>query len=94
MSANLNGVLVYPNLAHRQTCGPSHAITFDGVTIGTTIKIFTIAAHAVKTLQTDGPRVTWDLKNDAGDPVASGVYVYLITDAAGDKLRGKVAVIK
>jgi hypothetical protein len=32
--------------------------------------------------------------NDSGDKVASGIYVYLITDSQGDKGRGKMAVIR
>jgi hypothetical protein len=34
------------------------------------------------------------LTNDSGDKVGSGIYLYLITDGQGDKVRGKVAVIK
>jgi len=48
----------------------------------------------VKELQTDGPKIVWDLTNNSGDKVASGVYLYLITDSQGDKVQGKVAVIK
>ena len=37
---------------------------------------------------------TWDLANKSGEKVASGIYVYLITDDQGDKTRGKVAILK
>jgi len=69
-------------------------ITFDGFAVGTTIKIFTVSAHEVKELQTDGPKITWDLSDDSGDKVASGIYLYVITDSRGDKVRGKIGVIK
>ena len=41
-----------------------------------------------------GTSASWDLANDKGDKVASGIYVYLITDGQGNKAKGKVAVIK
>ena len=69
-------------------------MTFAGLTIGTPIKIFTVSAHEVKELHTDGPSIPWDLTNDASDKVASGIYLYLITDGQGDKIREKLAVIK
>ena len=58
---------------------------------------FATSGHKAKELsiQNSGlSTVSWDLKNDMGDKVASGIYVYVVTDAAGDKARGKVAVIK
>jgi len=94
VSADLSGVKVYPNpwRSDRHAAHPS--ITFDDLTVGTTIKIFTVAGHETKELQTDGPKIAWDLANDSGDKVASGIYLYLITDLQGDKVRGKLAVIK
>jgi hypothetical protein len=84
---------VYPN-PWRSDRGYPAQITFDQLTGNTTIKIFTAAAHLVKTLNTSNTSVTWDLTNDSGDKVASGIYLYLITDSQGDKVKGKVAVIK
>ena len=69
-------------------------ITFDNLPGNTTIKIFTVSAHHVKTLTAGGGSVTWDLSNESGDTVASGVYVYLMTPDDGQKLKGKVAVIR
>ena len=36
---------------------------------------------------------TWDLANDKGDKVASGIYLYLI-EVGDDTSRGKLVVIK
>jgi hypothetical protein len=36
----------------------------------------------------------WDLKTDKGDNVASGIYLYVVTDGNGRKRKGKVAVVK
>ncbi len=34
------------------------------------------------------------MTNEAGEEVASGVYIYLATDEAGHKKIGNIAVIK
>ncbi|MDW8301181.1 MAG: YCF48-related protein [Bacteroidia bacterium] len=48
------------------------------------IKIFTLSGHLVRVLDKDDPSTTidWDLRNTAGVPVASGVYIFHI-DAPG-----------
>jgi hypothetical protein len=84
---------VYPN-PWRSDKHSGNPITFDQLSGNTTIKIFTVSAHLVKTLTTSNASVTWDLTNDSGGTIASGIYVYLITDSQGDKVKGKVAVIK
>jgi hypothetical protein len=89
-----SAVKVYPNPWRSDKHATHPSITFDGLTIGTTIKLFTVSAREVKELHTDGPSIAWDLTNDSGDKVGSGIYLYLITDGQGDKVRGKVAVIK
>ena len=91
-----NSPRVYPN-PWRADKHAGHPITFDQMAAGSTVKIFTISGHLIRTL---GPQasglgtVLWDLTNDSGDAVASGIYIYLITDGQGNKTRGKVAIIK
>jgi len=93
VSTSTLAVQVYPN-PWRVDKHSGINITFSGLTTGTTIKLFTISGHKVKEVTTDGPSWSWDRTNDSGDPVASGIYIYLITDRQGDKVKGKVAVIK
>lgn len=93
VETNPLNVKIYPN-PWRSDKHAAFGMTFDGLTVGTTIKIFTVSGHEAKELHTDGPKVVWDLTNDSGDKVASGIYLYVITDSQGDKVRGKVAVIK
>jgi hypothetical protein len=69
-------------------------ITFDRLTQDATVKIFTLSAEWVKSLNAGPGETTWDLTNDAGEHVASGYYIYLITDPEGRKTKGKVAIIK
>ena len=69
-------------------------ITFDQMPANSTVKIFTVSGRWVKTLSAPGGSVPWDLTNDAGDRVASGIYLYWIVDGQGNKTRGKLAVIR
>ncbi len=90
---DLSGVRVYPN-PWRSDRHSVRQITFDQLTVNSTVKIFTVSGHWVKTLPTSSTSVTWDLTNDSGDRVASGVYMYLITADQGQKKTGQVVVIK
>jgi hypothetical protein len=96
MPSDLSGLEVYPNPWRADR--PAHAahpfVTFSGLTLGTKVKLFTVAGREARELHTDGPSIAWDLTNDAGDKVASGVYLYVITDSQGDKVRGKLAIIR
>ncbi|HVO33220.1 MAG TPA: T9SS type A sorting domain-containing protein [Elusimicrobiota bacterium] len=92
-SAEITPVIrVYPN--PWRSDGGTGQIWFDGLPAGSTVKIFTLAGHWVRTLTTGGSSVSWDLANDSGRKVASGLYIYLVTDPSGNKTRGKLTVIK
>jgi len=84
---------VYPN-PWRSDKDSGLPVTFSGLTAGGTVKIFTVSGHKVREFDNASGSVAWDLTNTSGDPVASGVYIYLITDGQGDKARGKVAIIR
>ncbi|MEW6095662.1 MAG: Ig-like domain-containing protein [bacterium] len=62
-----------------------------------TIRIFNIAGELMRTLEvpagTPQP-YAWDVKDDDGDDLATGVYIYIITNSTGDKVTGKVSVIR
>src|SRR5258706_14775904 len=90
---DLSQTRVFPNPWH---AGKSinNYVTFDQMSPNSTVKIFTVSAHWVRSLDAPTGTVTWDLKNDAGDAVASGYYVYLITTPGATKVRGTVAVIR
>jgi hypothetical protein len=69
-------------------------IVFDQITSSATVKIFTASGHLVKTLTSTGTSVPWDLTNDSGTQVASGIYLYVVKTPDGQKARGQVAIIK
>jgi subtilisin family serine protease len=54
-----------------------------------TITIFTVNGQEVRTLN----GLTWDGKNDAGNPVVSGTYVFHVVTGAG-QTNGRLAVIR
>jgi len=94
VAANFGNVRVFPN-PWRRDRHDNHPITFDRLPLGSVVKIFTVSGHWVKTLTTNIDSAVWDLKNDGGDSVASGIYVYLIkVDGSGDKVTGQIHIIK
>jgi len=89
----LSQIQVYPNPWRSDKHGGKQ-ITFAQLVVGGTIKIFTTSGHKVKEIPVTGTSMLWNLNNDKGDKVASGIYLYLITDGQGNKAKGKLAVIK
>jgi hypothetical protein len=93
LAADLNNVKIHPS-PWRSDLHSGHPITFDGLPANSTIKIFTVSGRWVKTISNANGLATWDVKNDSGDMVASGLYIYLVTDDQGNKTHGKFAVIR
>jgi len=102
--SQLGNVAVYPNpfkpnsgLGHEYiTFGSKHGIG-RRLTKYATIKIFTVSGDLVRTLEVvpeDNGQKVWDTRNDAGKEVASGIYIYLITNPEGEKCIGKLAIIR
>jgi hypothetical protein len=61
------------------------------------IKIFTITGELIKTLivtEDDAGYKNWDLTNEDGEPVATGIYIYQITNNQGGETTGKIAIIR
>ena len=85
---------VYPN-PWRADRNANIKVTFDQLSPGSTVKIFTLSGHHVKTLSAQNAGLsTWDMTNEPGDPVASGIYIYSIRDSQGNSVRGKLGVIR
>ncbi|MCK4666344.1 T9SS type A sorting domain-containing protein [Candidatus Dependentiae bacterium] len=90
---NLDDLIVYPNPAKSATI-----VTFKNLTKEGEIKIYTIAGELVFTIkydENDNGVVTWDIKNEDGTKISSGVYIYFADDSAnGTTIVGKIAIIK
>ncbi len=92
IATDLNGVHVYPNPWRADR--PSGMVTFNHLTSHTTIRLFSMAGRLVRELGPADDTIQWDLLNASGDSVASGYYVYVITNGQGQKLRGKLAILR
>ena len=91
---NLQKLNVFPNPV-RVFLGSS-AVTFDNVTSDFTLRIYNVAGDLVFETQASGSgnSFVWDLKNNSGRNVASGIYIYAITNSAGEKVTGKIGIIR
>lgn len=73
-------------------------ITFSQLTSVATINIFTLSGELVKKLEKDDvstDRLAWSpVTNVEGQPVASGIYIYIIRSGNGQTKTGKIMVIK
>ncbi|HIE28518.1 TPA: hypothetical protein EYP66_14655 [Candidatus Poribacteria bacterium] len=96
---NLNKVIVAPNPYNPSTNGQD-GIKFLNLTPKATIRIYNSTGEVVKILEhIDETGIeTWDAKNDAGETVTSGIYVYYVTaftDGREElKAHGKFAIVR
>ncbi|MFA4967198.1 MAG: T9SS type A sorting domain-containing protein, partial [Candidatus Margulisiibacteriota bacterium] len=88
---SLPDAFVYPNPL---TLGPSAQVVFGGLSGNETIRIYTMTGELVNSIQLHGAtQGTWNATNSAGNSIARGIYIYLITRPTGEKRVGKIAVI-
>lgn len=84
-------VRVFPNPWKPGSGTPS--VTFDRMPAGSTVKVYSMTARLVKTLDASSGAATWDLTNSGGMAAASGFYFYLVTSAGGSA-HGRLALIR
>jgi hypothetical protein len=83
-------VKVYPN-----PVSGGGQITFSvGAATGGEVKVYTVSGKLVKELAigTGESEVGWDVLNEDGNSITAGLYLYTITDGAGNKKTGKLAI--
>ncbi len=93
IATDLGSVRVFPN-PWRKDQDAGLPITFDHLSDDSTVKLFTVSGHWVQTLPVASDKTTWDLRNNDGQTVQSGLYLYLVTDGQGNKAHGKLAIIR
>ncbi len=85
---DLSNVMVYPKPG-RQSAGQ---LTFARLTANADIQIYSIRMHPIRELTVSGSQggANWDLRDDAGNAVPSGEYLYYVTgsNAAGVAVQG------
>jgi hypothetical protein len=91
---NLRAVIVYPN-PFRPRSAKDNVLKFIGLTDDARLEIFTISGDLVwrQSINHTGGGTTWDGRNLEGKEVASGLYVYQITNSRGEKNTGRISVI-
>lgn len=70
-------------------------VTFSGLTLQATIKVYTISGELVQTISKSGNTnsVDWDLKNAEGRQLASGLYLFLVR-GEGTYKKGKLVITR
>lgn len=93
MDTRLETAYAYP-VPFRGERGDS-AITFGDLAEVATVRVFSLPGRLIKTLEEkDGDgELVWDVRDEEGDPLSSGVYFYLI-ESPTDKKRGKLVILR
>jgi parallel beta-helix repeat protein len=91
---DLTGVYVYPN----PTDGSK--LIFAGLTRNVRIQVFTLVGERVFDIDVTEPnkpdngKWTWDCRGSDGQRLASGIYIYLLTNNKGQKKTGKIGIVR
>lgn len=90
---DLLNVLVFPN-PYRADSGKG-LVTVMGLTPGATVRILSVSGRLIRTLREPNGNggLDWDLNDESGQPVASGIYLFHAVDGQ-NKAVGKFAVIR
>ncbi|MFH1562637.1 MAG: hypothetical protein ABIF11_04355 [Nitrospirota bacterium] len=92
LQTNLTDVVVYP-VPFKPQRGDNRII-FEGLTTDSRIRIYDIAGSLRRYIENIDGYWEWDVTDDYGKPLESGVYIYIITDNEEGKKVGKIVVIR
>jgi hypothetical protein len=101
--STLDEVFVVPNPLRREAgwdTGDQSSVRFFNVTENAVCTVYTLAGDFIAELRNvviQGEQkgiIEWDTRNFSGNSVASGVYIYRITNSAGDETIGRFTIIR
>jgi hypothetical protein len=93
-SKSVQDLFVYPNPVRIENMNDV-SVMIDGLVERTEIRILTVGGSLVRKLSGRGGRVSWDLEDESGRVVDSGVYIIAAVGQNGEGTAyGKVAVIR
>ena len=97
--SDLNNLLVYPNPfkpndGNVDTGCWCSGITFGNLTSDAKISIYTLNGELVKEMNNPGMSWNWNVCNKGGERLASGIYLYLVTNSSGEKKTGKIVIVR
>lgn len=84
---------VYPN-PYRPAEAVGGALKFANLPDGATVHIYTVRGLLVKKIHAQGKTAAWHGRNEDGEPVATGVYMYKASVPGKDPATGKFALIR
>jgi hypothetical protein len=87
-AADVDNVLAYPNPFVIRRGDETVRFNYAGLA---EIRIFTLAGEMVREIPITG---IWDGRNEQGRPVASGLYIFTLTDRDGKTGRGKIFLVR
>ena len=76
---------------------PGEIVRFVGVTAQTTLKVYSLAGDLLFEATNSDPdtrNIIWDTRNQMGELVASGVYIYRAEGKGGDEEFGRLIIIR
>jgi len=95
LDTGITNVIVYPN-PFKPGIDASHKyVTFDNIVPGTKLRIFNVVGQLIsEAIAPAGAyQMRWDGKNDYGQNVASGVYLYLL-EFNNQRKIGKIILVR
>jgi len=99
-ASNVENVIVVPNPyrgRERWDAPGSNRVQFMNVPADVRVRIFTIAGDLVRELLKTDPtsgNLDWDLKNQQGESVASGIYMYHVLSGQGYESKGHFVIVR
>jgi hypothetical protein len=71
-------------------------LQFVNLPRGAVVKLYTMAGDHVRTLRhtSDHGSLDWDLRNEAGEIVVTGIYIWLVTADNGETKDGQLVVVR
>jgi hypothetical protein len=85
-------VKTYPN---PYSSSKGNSMTFSiGGTAGGEVRIYTVSGKLIKKLPIPAGEndAIWDVLNEEGNDITTGLYIYSIIDGEGNKKTGKIAI--
>ncbi|MDD5688391.1 MAG: DUF2341 domain-containing protein [Elusimicrobia bacterium] len=97
ISADMSNIKIYPNPYNPDTAVQGK-LKIINLPINSVMKLYSVSGRLARELkEVDFGNLgwlEWDGKNDDGDKVGRGMYIYQIEDGAGNKKTGKIGLVK
>jgi hypothetical protein len=97
VSADMSNVKIYPNPYNPNTAA-NGKLKITNLPMNSIMKLYSVTGELVRELKEldfgNLGWLEWDGKNNDGDKVGRGVYIYQIEDGNGKKKTGKIGLVK